>query len=264
MQNTDLNKDIQFFANCGPIRVWSLVITILGDLCQKPEDFITGRALGHLVARLGVNNQALRVALHRLRRDGWIRTERDGRSSNYYLSNQGQTMVVSVRNRIYQSNPPKKIPIYLIVAPPSVSATDFANTLPESACNLSTRIALFSGDTTLPPNYLQIPLEANPVPDWITEIIAPSALQSEFCILQKAIRTVLSEQVPTTIVDRTILRLIILHHWRRLILRQSLLADILLPDQWPGAMARRQVSVALTRYDRPDLLALNACLDDRT
>ena len=86
MQDTELQTDIQRIAECGPIRVWSLVVTIMGDLCQSPDTCIPGKTLGDLVGRLGITNQALRVALHRLRRDGWIQTVREGRTSNYFLS----------------------------------------------------------------------------------------------------------------------------------------------------------------------------------
>ena len=261
MQDTDLQKDIQLVAECGPIRVWSLVVTILGDLCQHPEDYLPGRTLNMLVERLGINNQALRVALHRLRRDGWIRTERDGRASNYFLSDQGRAMTQSVRRQIYTPTPTRNKPIRMVMAAPSVPAADFADLLPDEALTLSARVALVADMDTPFDDCLIAAFSPQSLPIWAIDTIAPPDLRSEYMQLHSAVARLLDHPVPASLADRTALRLVILHHWRRLILRQSFLADILLPEDWAGANARQAVMSALQRYDRPNLQALRAMQD---
>ena len=258
MQDTDLQKDIQLVAECGPIRVWSLVVTILGDLCQQPEDYLPGRTLNMLVERLGINNQALRVALHRLRRDGWIRTERDGRASNYFLSDQGRAMTQSVRDQVYTPTPAQNIPIRMVMAAPSVSAADFADLLPDEAMSLSARVALVTDTESAFEECLVTPFSAQSLPDWAIDAIAPADLRSELAQLHSAVATILTHPKPAALADRTALRLVILHHWRRLVLRQNSLADVLLPSDWVGAQARETVMAALDRLERPALTTLRA------
>lgn len=261
MQDTDLQKDIQLVAACGPIRVWSLVVTILGDLCQRPEDFLPGRTLNMLVERLGINNQALRVALHRLRRDGWIRTERDGRASNYFLSDQGRAMTQSVRDQIYTPIPTRNIPIRMVMAAPSVPAADFADLLPDDAMSLSARVALVADTDSQFDDCLVTAFSPQTLPNWAIDTIAPPDLCSEYTQLHSAVTQMLNRSIPASLADRTAMRLVILHHWRRLILRQNVLADILMPADWAGSNAREAVMSALERYARPDLQTLRAMQD---
>ena len=51
--------------------------------------------------------------------------------------------------------------------------------------------------------------------------------------------------------DATALRLLTLHHWRRLRLRHGDLPDLLLGEGWEGAAARRAVMAVLNRFPRP-------------
>lgn len=261
MQTTDLHKDIQSVIGCGPVRVWSLVVTIMGDLCRTPEDHLSGRTLSHLVGRLGINNQALRVALHRLRRDGWIRTQRSGRTSDYYLSESGREMTESVRQRIYGSPRAQPPQSQVVVAPPTMNMADFNASLPDHAIVVSGRIALISCDFPVPHDYLPLTLESGCPPAWLAEIVAPDNLCEEFDHLTERVQSALDHAPPATEIERVLLRLVILHHWRRLVLRQSELADQILPPDWPGAMARQQVMRALRTFPRPDLHSLQSAIE---
>ena len=65
---SDLRGDI-------PPRVWSLLVTVFGDLAQDGSA-LPGTVLGEIMSRVGIKPEAMRVALHRLRKDGWIESER--------------------------------------------------------------------------------------------------------------------------------------------------------------------------------------------
>ncbi|PSL18039.1 PaaX family transcriptional regulator C-terminal domain-containing protein [Shimia abyssi] len=258
MQDVDLHKNIQRVADCGPIRVWSLVVTIMGDLCLSKDDYLPGRTLNQIVSRLGINNQALRVALHRLRRDGWIRSERDGRASNYFLSDQGHVMSNAVRTRIYRSEFAPEIPLALAVASPQMSSADFTCLLPDDAVLLSSKTALIRQSTDGLDDVLTQPFSARNLPDWVLAALAPTGLQRDLAALDNIVRKTLKSPNPTTIIDQCTLRLIILHHWRRLCLRQPELGEHLLPSDWPGRPARYSVMQALAKLPRPDLARLCA------
>ena len=70
MQASDTQQKIDTLTACGPLKAWSVIVTILGDLCQDQNDRVSGRSLTRIMGAMGISAQTVRVALHRLRRDG--------------------------------------------------------------------------------------------------------------------------------------------------------------------------------------------------
>ncbi len=68
------------------LRVWSIIVSLFGDLAQKPGDQISGTTLTQIITPMGIKPEAIRVALHRLRKDGWIESTRSGRASVHFLT----------------------------------------------------------------------------------------------------------------------------------------------------------------------------------
>jgi phenylacetic acid degradation operon negative regulatory protein len=93
----------------GRLRVWSLVITVFGDLVQHRGGEISSTRLRALLGRVGVEQGALRTALSRLAGDGWLTSERVGRRSLYRLSAQGLDRFAPATTRIYA--PPRRVPV---------------------------------------------------------------------------------------------------------------------------------------------------------
>lgn len=85
----------------GRLRVWSLVITIFGDSVQHRGGEISNVRLQQLLGRIGVERGTLRTALSRLVKDGWVEADRTGRSSLYRLSIKGKTQFSDATGRIY-------------------------------------------------------------------------------------------------------------------------------------------------------------------
>ena len=65
-------------------RVWSVIISLFGDMAQRPNEKISGAALTRIITPMGIKPEAIRVALHRLRKDGWIESVRAGRASTLH------------------------------------------------------------------------------------------------------------------------------------------------------------------------------------
>ncbi len=91
------------------LRVWSLVITVFGDCVQHRGGAISTARLGRLLGRIGVEPGALRTALSRLGRDGWVNSERAGRLSHYRLSPTGLARFSEASSRIYA--PARQMPV---------------------------------------------------------------------------------------------------------------------------------------------------------
>jgi len=108
-QMDPLASQITALHNQGRLRVWSMVITVFGDLVQHRGGQISTARLGRILGRVGVEQGALRTALSRLGRDGWVHSERVGRTSHYRLSADGLARFAPATIRIYA--PPRSKPV---------------------------------------------------------------------------------------------------------------------------------------------------------
>lgn len=90
----------------GRPRVWSLVVTVLGDAAEPRGGRMPVARLQALLALLGVESGALRTALSRLAADGWILREREGRGSTCRLSARGLAETRPAARRIYAAPAP--------------------------------------------------------------------------------------------------------------------------------------------------------------
>lgn len=93
----------------GRLRVWSLVITVFGDAVEPRGGEVHLARLQALLGRLGIEPGALRTALSRLAADGWVMRERQGRSALYRLSARGRREFGPAAQQIYA--PPAVEPV---------------------------------------------------------------------------------------------------------------------------------------------------------
>jgi phenylacetic acid degradation operon negative regulatory protein len=85
-----------------PLNPRSLLFTLYGDYVHPlgQEDVRVG-ALVRLAAELGVTANALRSALSRMSREGWLAARRDGGASRYRLTSRGRQLIEEGGARIY-------------------------------------------------------------------------------------------------------------------------------------------------------------------
>lgn len=81
----------------GRLRVWSLVITLFGDSILHRGGAVTSAQVQTVLGRLGVDAGAVRTALSRLARDGWL----DRREGRYRLSDKGTAEFATALGRVY-------------------------------------------------------------------------------------------------------------------------------------------------------------------
>ncbi len=261
MSSSDFQHNLDQLLDCGQLKVWSMVVTIFGDFSETRRVRISGRVLDLLVGRLGITNQALRVALHRLRRDGWIEAEKEGRTSNYFLTEQGWSMTRAVRPIIYADAVDRSQPVWLAIAPPQLSAAEIADALPDDAVTVSNRTAILAGSPDpLGPDWLIADFSATELPGWVQGQLCDDDLQAAYELLARQVRA-LDLPPGDELLDRTVLRLLALHQWRRLRLRHGPLPDLLLPPDWSGAQARQAVLEVLSALPRPSLADLQAAYE---
>jgi phenylacetic acid degradation operon negative regulatory protein len=87
---------------CGdPPRARSLIVTVWGDALAPHGGEIWLSALIRLLAPFGINERLARTSVFRLARDGWIEARSHGRQSRYRLTAAGRLRFEAAYRRIY-------------------------------------------------------------------------------------------------------------------------------------------------------------------
>jgi phenylacetic acid degradation operon negative regulatory protein len=82
-------------------RPHSFIFTVFGDFVHAYGDAIWVGSLVRLMAEFGLSEQAVRAALSRMSRQGWVESVRGGGRSYYSVTELGKRRVDEVSKRIY-------------------------------------------------------------------------------------------------------------------------------------------------------------------
>jgi phenylacetic acid degradation operon negative regulatory protein len=235
----------------GPLKTWSLIVTIFGDIAPAKEDQIDSQLLAALTAPFGVKPEALRVALHRLRKDGWLEAVKTGRRSAYHLSETGEALTRKAYDRIYrgvQSGQGAEWQIEL---------------LEDAAASGRAKTALIGANILVSPapaTGAPLALAAADVPEWMRAALVTDAALAEFAGYVAALEGLAPALASASLTEeaRAALRFLVLHYWRRIVLRQPEVHEILLGEDWAGHRARKLTLQAFDILPRPKLSALAA------
>lgn len=256
MTDTPLDQFAAEIAQEGGLKLWSVIVTILGDLLSGSEARMPGPVLSALIAGMGLQPQAMRVALHRLKRDGWVESERVGRVGQYRLSEMGRLQTEAVGERVYGAATFEKHRWQMVVLPPDVS--DLASELPEDMpCIMLSRRVFLIGSGDVPEGWFAASIDTMVEPPWVKALIKDQACAAAYTKLETQLRKLDPSAWPQDILGRTVLRILVLHAWRRLVLRANPLAEALLGPDAPPAHCRMQVLRLLKGLPRPDIKALS-------
>jgi phenylacetic acid degradation operon negative regulatory protein len=230
-----------------PSRTGSIVITVFGDAIVPRGGSVWLGTLLKFFETLDIDAGVVRTAMSRLTADGWFERNKIGRNSFYRLVKGRQTFDIATRH-IYD-------------APPSDWTGRFELLLIGNAEDRDTaREALKNAGFGSPVPGVWVAPSGAPTPEE-----AASALRLEVSAEDDAGRRLLGESWP---LDRTAdaylkfmktfeplrgwigrrgdladadaftARILLIHHYRRVVLRDPLLPTALLPKDWPGRMAR--------------------------
>jgi len=239
-------------------RVWSIIVSLFGDMAQNPKDRISGNALTRVIGPMGIKPEAIRVALHRLRKDGWIDSARIGRTSVHFLTPSGRAQSAAVTPRIYRQTPEISTTWHVLIAEePTGQSTLEEVMLTRNYIPIGRHSALGTGP--VPSNcddLLTFVVDDMSVPNWLCNRIFPPELVQTCTAFEQALRGV--TPVPPGLSNAQIatLRTLIVHRWRRVVLRHPDLPETFQPDNWPGASCRSRVFALLDQLPRPNLNAL--------
>lgn len=191
----------------GRLRVWSLVITVFGDSVQYRGGRISNVRLQALLGRLGVEPGTIRTALSRLGRDGWLTSEREGRNSFYQLTPEGQARFTDATSRIYA--PPRLAPVteWTLAFGPGLSGIPIGPGMvlrPADQTDTTKPDAAVTGTLTALSPHLQ---------DTLLSPAHRAALTALFHDID-ALKPALLDPL-----DAAAARTLLIHRWRRIVLR---------------------------------------------
>jgi len=229
------------------LRVWSVLVSLFGDLVCTQDARISGANLMRVTGLMGIKPQAVRVALHRLRKDGWIVSEKTGRTSKYGLSGSAYVESLAAGQRIYAQETTRETGCYTLIGE--------ANDASVGGMRVATGVYVFARvPSPLPPGFLVIKGVPFELPDWVKAALGPAELAQGYHALRHVLTFVAEELARTGEIDaakRAALRVLIVHHWRRILLRHEDLATQFFPAGWCGDDCRALVVKLLERLDKP-------------
>ena len=235
----------------GPPRTWSVIVSLMGDLLRSPGDQLSGAQLGEILAPAGIRPEAMRVALHRLRADGWIETEKRGRSSFHKLSRHGLAETEAARPRIYATSATNWPNPQMILTEPRVE-------LASPWVQLGAQIWFGPQNAPEPDRAMHLLAGSETLPDWLCNKLVTDELTESYatlCIALDEVEHLLRHARPTHL-QRATLRMLIVHQWRRILLSHPDLPDELRPQNWSGLRARHKTGELLSLLPRPGLHSL--------
>ena len=221
-------------------RVWSLLVSLFGELAQERKARIASPLLHHLTDLIGIKPEATRVALHRLRKDGWIESHRIGRTSQYSLTASGQRESAAASPRIYGTHSPEAV-AWLVLTNPDAPYAD------KDWVRLGS--SMFVARQKPPDAHIFSAPIGPDAPGWMRDQMIPKPLVDQ-CRTLTARLQMLCDHAPSfrSLDSRQVaaLRVLVVHEWRRVILKSPDLPDFVLPDAWLGPACRAHVNHLLT------------------
>ncbi|MGP0171393.1 phenylacetic acid degradation operon negative regulatory protein PaaX [Pseudomonas sp. NCHU5208] len=258
-----LDQLITRFQQQTPIRASSLIMTLYGDAIEPHGGTVWLGSLIQLLEPMGINERLIRTSIFRLTKEGWLSAEKVGRRSYYSLTGTGRRRFEKAFKRVYSSSVPAWDGAWCLVVLSQLS--------PDKRKQVREELE-WQGFGAIAPTVLANPRcdrvdvgatlqELDALEDSIIfetrtqDVLASRALRaqvreswnidelgrhySEFIQLFRPLWKELKEQENLQPADCFLARTLLIHEYRKLLLRDPQLPDELLPGDWEGRAARQ-------------------------
>jgi len=263
-----IQEFLDTFRNKDRIKAGSLIISVFGDSILPRGGQIWLGSLIKLLEPLDLNERLIRTTVFRLARDEWLTTQSEGRRTNYKLSASGLKRFEEASRQIYAPTAPNwdnRWRLITVVAdlPPATReklrtalywqgfGEINSNCFIHPSADLSAVFDALNIDgmeeiiSKLMPLIAVNPLLYKSAEDSDIVRLAWNLTQLRddylnFVETYKKILNELKKVRQTGIDDETafLIRTLLIHDFRRLLLRDPELPQVLLPAKWPGKTAR--------------------------
>jgi phenylacetic acid degradation operon negative regulatory protein len=231
-----------------PSRTGSIIITVFGDAIVPRGGSVWLGTLLEFFQSLDIDGNVVRTAMSRLAADGWLERSKVGRNSFYRLIKKGRQTFDTATKHIYDPPPSDWTGRFELLLIGNAEERD------------ASRDALKNAGFGSPLPGVWVAPSGAPIPDE-----AARAIRLEVSAQDDSGRRLLSESWPLdrtadaylkfiktfeplrnwiargealSYADAFTARILLIHHYRRVVLRDPLLPPPLLPKDWPGRAAR--------------------------
>jgi len=231
-----------------PSRTGSIVITVFGDAIVPRGGSVWLGTLLEFFKALDIDGGVVRTAVSRLASDGWLERNRVGRNSFYRLAATGRHTFDIATRHIYGPPPQDWTGRFELLLIGNADDRDASREALRSAGFGSPLPGVWVAPSGVPiPDEASraIRLEVSAEDDsgrrlladsWPLENIADAYLK--FMKTFEPLRSWITRRAPLANGDAFAARILLIHHYRRVVLRDPLLPLALLPKDWPGRAAR--------------------------
>jgi phenylacetic acid degradation operon negative regulatory protein len=261
----------------------SLIVTIFGDAVLPRGGRVWLGSLIHLLAPMELNERLVRTSVFRLVKDGWLSAETVGRRANYALTPWGRRRFEEASSQIYAARAPvwdSRWRMILVVGELGTKQREQLRRtlfwkgfgLIGSNCFIHPGVQLGEVIDALSAEGLQallpqlVPMMAEDFQsthaasdaDLVTRAWDLSALGQSYAEFVAMYAPILAHAQAVSVADDEqafLLRMLLIHDYRRLLLRDPELPDALLPKDWSGRQARvlckelyKQIEAGSERY----------------
>lgn len=263
-----IQKRLDDFRQQSRVQAGSLIISVFGDAVLPRGGRIWLGSLIKLLEPLELNERLIRTSVFRLAKEEWLRTEAHGRRADYMLTPAGQRRFEEASRHIYAANAPlwdRRWRLILMVGdidskqrdrlrralfwqgfgmigsdcfvhPSADLSTAFDALISDGMSDLLGKLMpLLAADSRFGLSASDIDMVQRA---WNLEQLSTAYADFVTCYhpILEAIRHDLQGDIDPE--NAFLLRTLLIHDYRRLLLRDPELPDILLPVEWPGQKAR--------------------------
>lgn len=265
MKNRSVTQWIDGFLAERTLRSNSIIITVYGDSIAPHGGTVWLGSFISLVASLGLNQRMVRTSVFRLAKEKWLVSEQIGRRSYYSLTASGRRRFEHAYRRIYDEPAARWEGGWQI-------ALTTSGKLGASQRDALRKDLLWEGFGVIAPGVLAHPsdssaslidiLNENEVADLVVVMQARSlgavssrplqalvrdcwnlkSIAQDYQRFIKRFQPVMRSLEAADAVDPEqcfVVRTLLMHEFRRVLLRDPQLPEQLLPKAWPGGIARR-------------------------
>jgi phenylacetic acid degradation operon negative regulatory protein len=232
-----------------PSRTGSIVITVFGDAIVPRGGSVWLGTLLEFFKTLDIDSGVVRTAMSRLAADGWLERNKVGRNSFYRLVKKGRQTFDAATRHIYDPHVSDWTGRFELLL---IGASEDRDASREALKNAGFGSPL--PGVWIAPSGVPIPEEAAGAirlevsaednsgrrllrESWPLDRTADAYLK--FMKLFEPMQGFLGRREWLSDADAFTARILLIHHYRRVVLRDPLLPTALLPEDWPGRAARQ-------------------------
>ena len=231
-----------------PSRTGSIVITMFGDAIVPRGGSVALATLLEFFQALAIDATVVRTAMSRLTADGWFERSKVGRNSFYRLVQKGRLTFDIATRHIYDAPPSDWTGRFELLLIGGAEDRDASRDALKNAGFGSPVPGVWVAPSGVPiPEEASraIRLEVSAEDDSGRRLLAESwpldrtaGAYLKFMKTFEPLRAFLARREKLSDADAFTARILLIHHYRRVVLRDPLLPTALLPRDWPGRAAR--------------------------